>query len=593
MLGVKTLIHYFLSKRAFLLGGLLCGWMSFVSQTSIIDSLENSLSGQHESKQRIETYTLLSRHLQLVDLAKSRNYAYLALEMSQKTEVNEFLGEIYGCLGDIAVIQDSLDIAKKHYERSLQLFEKTGGSNDLVGVTMVLGNIANVQNNLAEAMIYYKEAIKYAEESGLETWLDDLHLNIAILNSKAGKIEEAQNYLTIALELAQKTNDTLDIANAYDYIGLTYIQYNDTILAKDYLLKAMAIYALQAEYHKLSQTFIRLSLLERTKRNHQLALTFLDSAIFYLDKEEVTYSPKLTLLADISVEKGKNHAALGQDELARKYFAEAYNMGKRNRQLEVIAEASLGLSEFWLSKDTYDSAYLYHKIYKAYSDTLITEANIRELAYQDAQFKYDQQLALEKQEREKQEVREKRNMLVLSIVIVSLIFTLIILILFLKLGRNKVKRIGLEQKSLKNELEVRNKELNTHVIYQLKKNEFILDISKKLGHLVSNLKTENKKVVQDVIRQLDSDSSDDVWKEFEVRFQQVHTGFYKSLAKDFPELTTNDLRLSAFLRLNMNTKDIAAITYQSTNSIDVARSRLRQKFGLNKDENLSAFLSRY
>jgi len=110
---------------------------------------------------------------------------------------------------------------------------------------------------------------------------------------------------------------------------------------------------------------------------------------------------------------------------------------------------------------------------------------------------------------------------------------------------------------------------------------------------VSKLKPENKKVIEGVIHELDMDSGDDVWKEFEIRFQQVHQNFYKRLGHDFPDITSNELRLCGFLKLNMNTKDISSITYQSVNSIDVARSRLRQKFGLSKDANLTAFLSQY
>jgi DNA-binding CsgD family transcriptional regulator len=100
-------------------------------------------------------------------------------------------------------------------------------------------------------------------------------------------------------------------------------------------------------------------------------------------------------------------------------------------------------------------------------------------------------------------------------------------------------------------------------------------------------------MVNEVIREIEMDSSQETWKEFELRFQNVHTSFYKKLSHDYPDLTANELRICAFLKLNMSTKDIAAITYQTTNSIKVARWRLRQKFGLEKDSNLVSFLARY
>jgi len=94
-----------------------------------------------------------------------------------------------------------------------------------------------------------------------------------------------------------------------------------------------------------------------------------------------------------------------------------------------------------------------------------------------------------------------------------------------------------------------------------------------------------------VIKELDSVDSEEVWKEFEIRFQNVHSDFYKNLVNNFPDLTANELRLCAFLKLNLNTKEISSLTNQSVNSIDVARSRLRQKFGLTKKDNLTSFLA--
>lgn len=120
-----------------------------------------------------------------------------------------------------------------------------------------------------------------------------------------------------------------------------------------------------------------------------------------------------------------------------------------------------------------------------------------------------------------------------------------------------------------------------------------MNLSKKLKIALSNINPENRKLVNDVIREIEMDSSMDSWKEFELRFQNVHTDFYKNLSRDYPDLTSSELRICAFLKLNMSTKDISAITYQSGSSIKVARWRIRQKFGLDKEASLVSFLSQY
>ena len=83
----------------------------------------------------------------------------------------------------------------------------------------------------------------------------------------------------------------------------------------------------------------------------------------------------------------------------------------------------------------------------------------------------------------------------------------------------------------------------------------------------------------------------DVWTEFETYFTKVHPDFYTKLSQQFPDLTPNEKKLCAFLKLNLSTKEISAITYQSVNSIMVSRTRLRKKLNIQGEEtNLTNFL---
>jgi len=139
------------------------------------------------------------------------------------------------------------------------------------------------------------------------------------------------------------------------------------------------------------------------------------------------------------------------------------------------------------------------------------------------------------------------------------------------------------------ELEFKNKELTTNVMYLLKKNEFISEISNKLRDVDCNTDIVQPKIIVDIISELDKNTSNEVWTEFETRFQEIYGDFYKRLNEKFPDLTPNDLKLSAFLKLNMSSKEISAITYQSTETLKTARHRLRKKLGLSREDNLVAF----
>ncbi len=151
------------------------------------------------------------------------------------------------------------------------------------------------------------------------------------------------------------------------------------------------------------------------------------------------------------------------------------------------------------------------------------------------------------------------------------------------------------KQKLETELDSKNKEFTTNVLYLMKKNELLSDISKKLIQIEKEaVKDETKNALHKSSLELKRNKEKDVWEEFELRFNQVHTHFYDNLTKRFPGLTANDLRLCAFLKLNMSTKEISKITGQLITTLEVTRSRIRKKLGISKTQvDLVVFLSQF
>jgi DNA-binding CsgD family transcriptional regulator len=72
--------------------------------------------------------------------------------------------------------------------------------------------------------------------------------------------------------------------------------------------------------------------------------------------------------------------------------------------------------------------------------------------------------------------------------------------------------------------------------------------------------------------------------------KRVHTNFHKQLSEQYPELTPNERKLCALLKLNMSNKQIAQITFQSEEALKKARLRLKKKLNLDKETSLLAFI---
>lgn len=154
------------------------------------------------------------------------------------------------------------------------------------------------------------------------------------------------------------------------------------------------------------------------------------------------------------------------------------------------------------------------------------------------------------------------------------------------------KNLQLMKDQLELDLETKNKELVTNVMYQIKRNEMMDEMVQKLLKNSSHFRKENQALIKSIIQDLEQMMGGNMWNEFEMRFQHVHNDFYIKLNAINPELTPNERRLCAFLRLTMSTKEIASITGQSQRSIEVARTRLRKKLYLtNSEQGLIEFLS--
>jgi DNA-binding NarL/FixJ family response regulator len=132
-----------------------------------------------------------------------------------------------------------------------------------------------------------------------------------------------------------------------------------------------------------------------------------------------------------------------------------------------------------------------------------------------------------------------------------------------------------------------------NVMSLMKKNELLADLSEKLIHIEEeSTSPESKSTIKKVAHELQKSQEDEIWKEFSHRFKEVHGEFYNTLLLKFPTLTPNELKLCAFLRLNMSSKDIAELTGQRVSTLETARYRLRQKLGIaNSEVNLITFLS--
>jgi hypothetical protein len=161
-----------------------------------------------------------------------------------------------------------------------------------------------------------------------------------------------------------------------------------------------------------------------------------------------------------------------------------------------------------------------------------------------------------------------------------------------KLERREQKITVLKNEKLEAELRHKSKELASSTMAIIRKNEMLLQIKaevenqkKKLGSQYPN------KYADHLIRMINENiSSDDDWEIFQHNFDVIHENFFRHIKSRYPEMTTHDLKLCAFIRLNLSTKEIASLLNITVRGIEAARYRLRKKFGISAEKNLTEFL---
>jgi len=160
--------------------------------------------------------------------------------------------------------------------------------------------------------------------------------------------------------------------------------------------------------------------------------------------------------------------------------------------------------------------------------------------------------------------------------------------------KQQEKLHSIENQLLQSNLENKEKELTTKTLTHIQAQETIVSIVKDLGEIREKNKDENiDKLIGGLIHRININNSENNWEEFRVHFEEVHAKFFNHLHVRCPNLTKNEIRICALLKLNFSTKDISSLTHQSTRSIDVARYRLRKKLNLSQEDNLVGFLSQF
>lgn len=154
------------------------------------------------------------------------------------------------------------------------------------------------------------------------------------------------------------------------------------------------------------------------------------------------------------------------------------------------------------------------------------------------------------------------------------------------------ENIRLRNEKLKAEMQHRDKELANQTMSIIHKNELLVKLKEEFQHLQKiategSVKTKLAVLIRHIIKEIDNEQQNKI---FETYFDEVHNDFFERLRNKHPDITAREMKLSAYIRMNLTTKEIAVLLNISDRGVEIARYRLRKKFNLERETNLTTFL---
>jgi tetratricopeptide (TPR) repeat protein len=317
------------------------------------------------------------------------------------------------------------------------------------------------------------------------------------------------------------------------------------------------------------------------------------------------------------------YSDMGEYDKAIKFYLQSLDIAIEIGLVNQILHSYDDLSELFSVKGDFENAYKYSRLYVGLKDSVFNENKVKII--EEIQTKYE----TEKKENEndilKKDVKHRKKVQLLLFIIISGLFIIAISLFFLfriknkslrkskllyrqqqKLTKLELKNKEMEKQRLEeliyaeqkinnlqqDKIKNKNRELSTVTLHILNKNKILSEIKNEIGNMckdnendISQFRRITNLIDGNIV--LDQD-----WEQFKKHFEEVHKGFFQKLITNFPELTNNDLRLCAYLKINLSTKEVARLLNVTTAAIKKSRQRLRKKLRLESEEDLTSYLNK-
>lgn len=579
--------------------------------------------------QKINTLLNFSRHyslrnpdLSLFLIKEANNLAQQTNDPVLKSNTLNGLAIIYFYMGNnpeaIKVILESIGYIREELHRnpdSLLLIHR------MVSMYSNAGNIYQAMGELEKSLEMHITSLRLADtllrsqpdNKSYASTLVNLQNNTAVVYWNLGELDRANDLLQKALSGSRKIEDTGGIIVTLNNIGLIQIDegffqdavytYREALMLEQQVNDSMGI---SGNYNNMGLVMEKLG-------NKRKALSY------YLLSLQISTRLGYSIgIANTCANVGSIYSEFNLPDSALHFTKIGIDEARRADSKTYLLKNYETLFHIYEKQKHFDKALEAHKNYISIKDSIFNEEKSKQIAEMEARFES------EKKEKENKILRQnisiqQRTSLLLVVSVFALLLIALLLFYFYKLKNKALKQKTqlYEQKQLVQELEKarledqlfaeqqinklqneklehKNRELSSRILNAINKNEAmnnILAVMEKFkiagNHDIDKCFNSLNHIIKENV------SLDKEWDQFKLHFEEVNPGFFYLLREKFPNLTQNELKLCAYYRINLDTKEIAKMLSVTVGAVQKSRHRLRKKMNIPSETELSEFMSNF
>ena len=520
----------------------------------------------------------------------------------QQAQALEYLGWLRYAQGDYPA-------AIERYQQALAVARAVRFSKECAVLNDDIGQVLQEQGAFPEALDNFLASLRYYATAHDSTHWAYSMLNVAAVECNEHRYTQAIRYYQEAIRLLARTKSEEDLTTSYQGLAMVYADIGRYDQAEEYFRRGLAIFRRKKDDINVAIALNNLGDVYERQKKYGLARRYYEEGL-----QLATRSHDQSMVAVCSAGLAQVLVYQSDFAAAQTYAANSVAIARRIKAQPVAKAAYLVLADAQAGQHQFELALANYKKGKVLEDSIYGSRHAAQLDVLRTQYQqyHHQQEERGHRYRIQQLERDQHISHLTELLLAGFGLGL------LGLGwlfwrqyratrqRDEAKQLArladerVEQllsvarlQEAENELGQKNRKLTSLALAAMQKGEFLHEVKQRLEVIAQGVDEEVGRQLGRLRQSIEQNgSSTKEWEQFRVIFEEVHPTFFAQLQQQFPDVTPNELRLAALLRLNFSSKAMAGLLGISEESVRKARYRLRQKLQLNTADNMVEFMMR-